>query len=79
MDSTGEGVPFYQADKRRRKKKALRCVKVVGIGLGCFVSVLVAALAIGLIAWLAGRGSNLPSDPYERALALLSEYPLIDG
>lgn len=67
-----------QADRRerRRSRQYLVLVLVAGIALVCSV-----ALVVGfwIEYWVESGGEELPSDPYERALAILNKYPVIDG
>ena len=53
-----------------------------------YVGILAAILAVLLIAVMIGLGvglgppsttEDLPTDPHERALALLTKFPLVDG
>jgi len=59
-----------------------KCLKTrTGVIVGVSVTVTTIALIIFLIVIRAGKKGydNLPTDPYQRALALLTLYPLIDG
>lgn len=59
----------YQRNHRLKLLLALT-LAVVGVGV---------AAALGLGAGLLGRSESLPSDPYLRAHAILSKFPVADG
>ena len=74
MIVTGSQSP---SRKRLRVRNVACLLTVVGV-------VALVLISVGLLGVLLGMkrhqpGDGLPSDPYERAVALLSEYPLIDG
>ena len=75
--TTDASVHLLATTDRERKKRSRKvaCWCVI-----CFASgfLLLAAL-VGVIIVLEVALNQLPDDPYERALALLDSYPLIDG
>ena len=77
QESTNELSQLVHASERSAKKRSRRCsflslVIVVGV-LACLCVVI--GFGVGTVAHI----DVLPDDPYERAVALLLEYPVIDG
>ena len=58
--------------QRNHRLKILLAFGVAVVGVGV-------AVALGFSAGLLGRRESLPSDPYLRAQALLSKFPVADG
>ena len=58
--------------KRVRKSACLAAVCAAGV-------ILMLSVVVGVSLGVLIARNRLPSDPYERALALLDSYPLIDG
>lgn len=75
--ANSETSRLYSLEERERKKSNRRfcCLcaviaTVTGVGI-----VVVLGVSLGLRKVV----NKLPDDPYDRAVALLTEYPLIDG
>ena len=64
--------------KRRRRKTMLYIIVASVAILALAILVLVLGVSIG-ISNRPHKAITLPSDPYERADALLADFPLIDG
>ena len=66
-------------DRRRRRIRNLVCL-LIAVTISSIVVILIALLGVLLgVRKSPDRAATLPSDPRERALALLADYPLIDG
>ena len=66
-------------DSRRRRIRNLACL-LIAVAISSVVVILIALLGVLLgVRKSPARAATLPSDPHERALALLADYPLIDG
>ena len=64
---------------RRRRIRSLACL-LIAVAIFLVVGILIALLGVLLgLRKSSSRTATLPSDPHERALALLEDYPLIDG
>ena len=76
---TGESTRLLSATERQKKKTIRRvaCFCVACILLVIIVLAVVVAVFVTLDN-VRGR-DRLPSEPHERAVALLDGYPLIDG
>ena len=59
--------------RKSRRRTACLCT------LCSVIVVLVVAAVLTLSILLVARNDKLPDDPYARALALLTDYPVIDG
>lgn len=72
-------APLIKSDESSSEQKRSNYV-FLAIVVGVLV-VLALAVVIGLVVGLQTKSTKnyLPSDPAERAVALLTEYPLIDG
>ena len=76
-DQNEESTQLWSTRERALKKKNRKSICLATV---CVASViLVIALVVGVSLGVLIDQSRLPSDPYERALALLDSYPLIDG
>ena len=72
-----ESTQLWSARERSAKKRAR---KSACLGIICAAVVIIAiAVVVGVSIGVAVVRNRLPSEPYERALALLDSYPLIDG
>ena len=64
---------------RRRRIRSLACL-LIAVAIFLVVVILIALFGVLLgLRKSSSRTATLPSDPHERALALLEDYPLIDG
>lgn len=63
--------------ERHAKKKARRCCCISIATVACLVLCFVVIVFVSVFA--ASVVTKLPSEPSERAVALLKRYPLIDG
>ena len=75
--TNGETSRLYSPDERERKKSNRRfyCLCAVIATVTGVTIVIVLGVSLGLSRVV----NKLPDDPYDRAVALLTEYPLIDG
>ena len=65
---------------RRRRKKAFVLIIVAALAvLASLLLALVVGASIGVRVTRAREANRLPSDPYKKAVALLADFPLIDG
>ena len=64
------------AKRESRKQSRRYCIVAVGV---CVLVVFLLAVVLGVALGTAAYLNRLPSDPHERAEALLTQYPLIDG
>ena len=64
--------------KRRRRNKAILYLIVASVAI-LALAILVLVLGVSIGVHRARKADTLPSDPYERADALLADFPLIDG
>ena len=67
---------LYRREREKKKdgRKTASCCAV------CVVfTCLVLAAIVGVVVGLYVVANRLPDDPHERAIALLDDYPLIDG
>ena len=74
----GETKTLLNDRSRREARKQNRrycCLSVVVL----ITILLVLAVVLGVSLGTASILNRLPSDPHKRALALLTQYPLIDG
>lgn len=76
MMETGSELTGFLGE-RRTKKKARRCCFLSFCVAVCVVAIFI--VVVGVSAGVAAIANGLPSDPDERAVALLNRYPLIDG
>ena len=78
VNISDEAVLLEQEGKRTKKKNT---VLIVWIACGVAVIAVVFGIVLALIFGIKlNHNKNiLPSDPYHRAVALLTEYPVIDG
>lgn len=77
MDQNDESTQLWSTRERASKKRAR---KSTCLGIICAAGViLVIAVVVGVSVGVVVVQNRLPSEPYERALALLDSYPLIDG
>lgn len=67
----------HEASERKALKRARQCCCLSVSGALAVLLLLVAALGVSV--GIAASFHGLPSDHYERALALLKKYPVIDG
>ena len=75
--TTSETARLFETMERKRKKKNRRYVVLWGVIVSVtFVTIVV---ILGVTLGLKNVTNILPDDPYDRAIALLAEYPLIDG
>lgn len=65
--------------KKRQKKNVRRCCFISVIGAVCLVCLTGVIIGVGVGVASVTTRVVLPSDPEERAVALLKRYPLIDG
>ena len=76
-ETTSETGTLFSITKRERNKRnrkfVLLCAVIATI---TFIFIVV---ILGVTFSLKNTVNSLPDDPYERAIALLAEYPLIDG
>lgn len=87
MSTSGEGrgsvtAELFEVGKRRAKKRARRCCFVSVAVAVCLVTlfvVVVVSVSVAVGVTGATEAVQLPSDPHERAVALLERYPVIDG
>lgn len=76
-DQNDESTRLWSTRERAAKKKAR---KSVCLAMVCVAgTILVLAVVVGVSLGVLLVHNRLPSDPYDRALALLDSYPLIDG
>ena len=76
-DQNDESTQLWSSRERVAKKKAR---KSACLGIICAASVIIViAVVVGVSLGVVIERNRLPSEPYERALALLDSYPLIDG
>lgn len=68
----GDNQPLFQGESEQRKSLFFRGL-LIGLCIACVLG-LVLGLSLGL-----SSSSSLPSDPQQRALALMTLYPLIDS
>ena len=71
----GEGLITETVRNPRKKSRRLCCLTILLVALTAAILAVIVALSVGLSI----LGGELPSDPEERALALLDMYPVIDG
>lgn len=75
--TTSETARLFGTMERQRKKKNRRflvlCAIIVSV---TFIAIVV---ILGVTIGMKNVTNILPDDPHERAIALLAEYPLIDG
>ena len=77
-EQNDESMRLWSTRERALKKKSRKCVCLATVSIVSVVTVV--AIVVGVSVGLQHRNRlRLPSDPYERALALLDVYPLIDG
>ena len=91
MSSSEDETPFLASSMQtegekvvnlpNKQRKVGSCLTTLFYLTLLAAAAVVVAVAVGLGVGLGRRTqkSNLPSDPYKRAEALLTEYPLIDG
>lgn len=60
-------------NRKRTRRFCCSCIVVMALVITLFALVVVLAVGLSFIE------AKLPSDPEERALALLEDYPVIDG
>ena len=66
-------------DRRRRRIRSLVCL-LIAVAISSVVVILIVLLGVLLgVRKSPTLAATLPSDPHERALVLLADYPLIDG
>jgi hypothetical protein len=76
-ETTSETARLFGTLERERKKKNRRFLVVCAVIASItFITIVV---ILGVTLGLKNVTNNLPDDPYDRAVALLAEYPLIDG
>ena len=76
-ETRGESEQLLYRTEREKKKNNRKSVCLCAV---CAVSVALAiAVLVGVVVGFGVVASRLPDDPYERAVALLESYPLIDG
>ena len=63
---------------RKRRIRGVACL-LITVAISLVVLVLIALLGVLLAVRRSPQVATLPNDPHERALALLTDYPLIDG
>ena len=75
--TTSETARLFGTLERERKKKNRRFLVLCAIiATVTFVTIVV---ILGVTIGLKNVTNSLPDDPHDRAIALLAEYPLIDG
>ena len=76
-EQSDESTQLWSTRERAAKKRAR---KSTCLGIVCAAGVIIAiAVVVGVSVGVVVARNRLPSEPYERALALLDSYPLIDG
>jgi len=64
------------AVRESRKQSRRYCATSVAV---CALVVLMLGVVLGVALGTAAYRSRLPEDPNERAVALLTQYPIVDG
>ena len=78
-DDSGQLLTVIERVKIERSRRMALVFVIVGtVVVVTVVFAVVLGVAIG-VARRPGSTNVLPSDPHERAVAILTEYPLIDG
>ena len=67
---------FSSMERERRKRNRKFCCLCAIIGV---ITIATLTVIMGVSIGLSNVVNHLPEDPYDRAVALLTEYPLIDG
>ena len=76
-DDSGRLMTFSEGNKTKQQALKRRCVFVVLVAtILAAITVLVVVL---VVTQLSSRKKSDSKDPYERAAALLDQFPLIDG
>ena len=75
--SGSESTRFFSSMERERKKGNRKfCCLCTIIAV---ITIATLTVILGVSIGLSNVVNQLPEDPYDRAVALLAEYPLIDG
>lgn len=75
--SSSESSRLFASMERERKKKNRKFCCLFAIISVTTIVILIVIMGVSI--GLSNVVNQLPKDPYDRAVALLTEYPLIDG
>ena len=75
--SSSESTRLFESMERKRKKRNRKVCCLCAIIAVIIIATLI--VIMGVTIGLSNVVNQLPEDPYDRAVALLTEYPLIDG